>query len=212
MSDVARIAPAIAIVIAATVAATLLGCSVGGGLQPLNSSPSFVSTTPLPLSAPAAAPRDIASWYGPGFVGHSTSNGERYNPDGLTAASKTLPIGSRVRVTNPANGRSVVVRINDRGPYIRGRTIDLSHRAARQIGLVGPGVAPVDVASVSSTGAPFPSYPRSRSYVIPAAYATGSSPTRLTRHRTTRRHRYRRVLPPPTLLTTIGASIAGVLR
>jgi rare lipoprotein A (peptidoglycan hydrolase) len=99
----------------------------------------------------------VASWYGPGFVGHTTSTGERFDPNELTAASKTLPLGSRLRVTNPDNGRSVVVRINDRGPFIRGRNLDLSHRAAQQIGLTGKGVGRVQVASadapVSYTGA-----------------------------------------------------------
>jgi rare lipoprotein A (peptidoglycan hydrolase) len=98
----------------------------------------------------------VASWYGPGFVGHTTSTGEYYNSSDLTAASKTLPLGSRVRVTNPDNGRSVVVRINDRGPFVRGRSLDLSHRAAQQIGLTGKGVGRVQVASadahVSYTG------------------------------------------------------------
>ena len=88
---------------------------------------------------------EVASWYGPGFAGHLCSDGEIFNPNELTAASKTLPIGSRVRVTNPRNGRSVVVRINDRGPYVRGRSLDLSRRAARQIGLTEEGVGRVRV-------------------------------------------------------------------
>lgn len=93
---------------------------------------------------------EVASWYGPGFVGRRTSSGEIYNPEGLTAASKTLPLGSHVRVTNPDTGRSVVVRINDRGPYVRGRSLDLSHGAAKQIGLTGKGVGRVQVTSASS--------------------------------------------------------------
>ncbi len=93
---------------------------------------------------------EVASWYGPRFAGHPTSTGERFNPDALTAASKTLPLGSRVRVTNPDNGRSVVVRINDRGPFVRGRSLDLSHRAAQQIGLTGKGVGRVQVASADA--------------------------------------------------------------
>jgi rare lipoprotein A (peptidoglycan hydrolase) len=107
----------------------------------------------------AASPRgtQVASWYGPGFEGHTTSSGERFDSNELTAASKTLPLGARVRVTNPDNGRSVVVRINDRGPFVRGRSLDLSHRAAQQIGLTGKGVGRVQVASadapVSYTGA-----------------------------------------------------------
>ncbi|GEP09794.1 septal ring lytic transglycosylase RlpA family protein [Methylobacterium gnaphalii] len=86
-------------------------------------------------SAPAHA--DIASWYGPGFQGHRTANGERFNSGGLTAAHRTFPFGTRVRVTNQANGRSVVVRINDRGPFVAGRSIDLAHGAAHAIGVSG---------------------------------------------------------------------------
>ena len=95
---------------------------------------------------------EVASWYGPGFAGRRTSSGETYNPEGLTAASKTLPLGSHVRVTNPDTGRSVVVRINDRGPYVRGRSLDLSHGAAQRIGLTGKGVGRVQVSSASNIG------------------------------------------------------------
>lgn len=84
-----------------------------------------------------------ASWYGPGFHGRRTANGERYDMHGLTAAHKTLPFGTKVRVTNVANGKSVVVRINDRGPFVRGRTIDLSRGAAQAVGMLGAGVAQV---------------------------------------------------------------------
>jgi rare lipoprotein A len=86
-----------------------------------------------------------ASWYGPGFSGRPTASGERFNPNDLTAAHRTLPFGTRVRVTYPRTGRSVIVRINDRGPFIRGRTIDLSAGAARQIGLYSSGVGQVQM-------------------------------------------------------------------
>ena len=89
-----------------------------------------------------------ASWYGPGFSGHRTSSGERFNPNRLTAASPTLPLGSVVHVTNLSNGRSVNVRINDRGPFVRGRSLDLSHRAAQKIGLTAKGVGRVKVMRV----------------------------------------------------------------
>lgn len=85
----------------------------------------------------------VASWYGPGFAGRLTANGERFNPKVLTAAHKKLPFGSLVRVVNQDNGREVIVRINDRGPFVRRRVIDLSRAAAEEIGMVGPGVAPV---------------------------------------------------------------------
>ena len=81
----------------------------------------------------------VASCYGPGFHGRRTANGEKFNTHALTAAHKTLPFGSRVRVTNERTGRSVVVRINDRGPYAHGRVIDLSKAAAQAVGLSGVG-------------------------------------------------------------------------
>nr|WP_244645664.1 septal ring lytic transglycosylase RlpA family protein [Salinarimonas ramus] len=84
-----------------------------------------------------------ASWYGPGFHGRKTANGERFDQNDLTAAHKTLPFGTQVRVTNVANGKSVVVRINDRGPFVRGREIDLSKGAAAAVGMLGSGVAQV---------------------------------------------------------------------
>lgn len=86
-----------------------------------------------------------ASWYGPGFHGRRTANGERYNQNALTAAHRSLPFGTRVRVTNVNNGRSVVVRINDRGPFVRGRVIDVSAAAAHSLGMVHHGVVPVSL-------------------------------------------------------------------
>ncbi|MDB9315866.1 septal ring lytic transglycosylase RlpA family protein [Spirulina sp. CS-785/01] len=87
--------------------------------------------------------RGMASWYGPGFHGRRSASGERFNQNALTAAHRTLPFGTRVRVTNLNNGRSTVVRINDRGPFTGGRIIDLSRGAASNIGMIGSGVAPV---------------------------------------------------------------------
>ena len=92
----------------------------------------------------------VASWYGPGFIGQRTASGEVYHRDDLTAASRSLPLGTRVRVTNLGTGRAVVVRINDRGPYVRGRGIDLSQRAAERIGLNHSGVARVSVARLDA--------------------------------------------------------------
>lgn len=86
-----------------------------------------------------------ASWYGPGFHGRHTASGERFNQYALTAAHRSLPFGTRVRVTNTRNGHSVIVRINDRGPYSHGRVIDLSRKAAQVIGVVQSGTAPVRV-------------------------------------------------------------------
>ena len=84
-----------------------------------------------------------ASWYGPGFFGNRTANGEVYRPGTMTAAHRTLPFGTKVRVTNLANGRTAVIRINDRGPFINHRVIDLGHGAATELGLVASGIAPV---------------------------------------------------------------------
>ncbi len=90
-----------------------------------------------------------ASWYGPRFHGRRTANGERYDMHALTAAHRTLPMGSYVRVTIPATSRSVVVRINDRGPYARGRVIDLSLAAARELDLQHAGTARVKIEGLS---------------------------------------------------------------
>ncbi len=87
----------------------------------------------------------IASWYGPNFDGKFTANGEVYNMNDVTAAHKTLPLPSIVHVTNLDNGRDIVVRINDRGPFVEGRIIDLSRRSAQLIGMLGPGTAKVRV-------------------------------------------------------------------
>lgn len=87
----------------------------------------------------------VASYYGPGFVNRPTANGERFDPRAMTAAHRTLPFGTRVRVTNLENGRQVVVRINDRGPYRKGRVIDLSRAAARRLGFVEDGVTNVRI-------------------------------------------------------------------
>jgi rare lipoprotein A len=87
----------------------------------------------------------IASWYGPGFHGRATTSGEIYDQEGLTAAHRSLPLGTRTRVTHLETGRSVDVRINDRGPFVKDRAIDLSYAAARVIDMVGPGTAPVRI-------------------------------------------------------------------
>jgi len=84
-----------------------------------------------------------ASWYGPGFHGRKTASGERFDQNAMTAAHKTLPFGTRVRVVDQRTGKSVRVRINDRGPFVKGRALDLSRGAAKAIGLIEPGHARV---------------------------------------------------------------------
>jgi len=90
-----------------------------------------------------------ASWYGGRFAGRRTASGERYNMHALTAAHKTLPLASYVRVTNMSNHKVVVVKINDRGPYVRGRVIDLSYAAAKILGLQHAGTARVQIEGLS---------------------------------------------------------------
>ncbi|KPP92881.1 septal ring lytic transglycosylase RlpA family protein [Erythrobacter sp. HL-111] len=97
-------------------------------------------------SASEAIGGGAASYYGNELAGNPTASGELFDPEQLTAAHRTLPLGSKVRVTNPANGESVVVRINDRGPFHGNRVIDLSFAAAREIGLLRTGVAQVRMA------------------------------------------------------------------
>ena len=89
--------------------------------------------------------RGIASWYGPGFHGRPTASGEIYDMDALTAAHRELPLGTILDVENLENGRTVRVRVNDRGPYIRGRVLDLSRGAARKLDMVNKGLAKVEL-------------------------------------------------------------------
>jgi rare lipoprotein A (peptidoglycan hydrolase) len=93
----------------------------------------------VPLPEPRMSTIGLASWYGEKFQGRNTANGEAYDMNGLTAAHRELPMGTRVVITNVRNGRSVTVRINDRGPSIPGRMIDVSKAAARALGFVGAG-------------------------------------------------------------------------
>ena len=117
---------------------------------------------PTPSSAPAVAEQQpavpgqfveqgVASWYGVPFDGHRTSNGEIYDMHQFTAAHRTLPFGTVVRVTNLRNGKQTEVRINDRGPFVADRVIDLSLSAAQAIDMVGPGTAPVRLEMISGS-------------------------------------------------------------
>jgi rare lipoprotein A len=107
----------------------------------------FLSIAFLPVPA-LAKQCGQASFYGPGFHGRPTANGERFNSQAMTAAHRSLPFGSRVRVTNQANGRSVVIRVNDDGPHYGSRIIDLSEGAFSQIASLGQGLAQVCIARV----------------------------------------------------------------
>ncbi|MDR1396793.1 MAG: septal ring lytic transglycosylase RlpA family protein [Desulfarculales bacterium] len=102
---------------------------------------------PLP-TAEGYRETGIASWYGPNFHGRSTSNGEKYDMEAMTAAHKTLPMNTWVQVANIKTGQSAVVRVNDRGPFVDKRIIDLSKAAARQVGVLAPGTAMVEVTAL----------------------------------------------------------------
>ncbi|MGH7322795.1 MAG: septal ring lytic transglycosylase RlpA family protein [Candidatus Rokuibacteriota bacterium] len=118
-----------------------------GGLLTLLAVSGCASGVTDGASTPAREAREghtgWASWYGPRFHGRPTASGEAFDMHRLTAAHRTLPLGTRVRVTHLENGRSVVVRVTDRGPYVSGRAIDLSREAARALDMLGQGVAPV---------------------------------------------------------------------
>jgi len=123
----------------------------------------------LPTSA-GYREQGIASWYGPDFHGQPTSTGETYDMYQMTAAHPTLPLPTEVKVTNLSNGKSVVVTVNDRGPFAKNRIIDLSYAAAKEIEMIGPGTAPVEVKAlniVQRAGAAGTAAPASAATVIP---------------------------------------------
>ncbi len=126
-----------------------------------------------PKEDPGYDETGLASWYGPAFYGRQTANGEIYTGNELTAAHKTLPMPVNVRVTNLENGRSIVVRVNDRGPFARGRIIDLSRHAAEQLDMIRAGVARVRVSYLgrSEIGGrvPPPETPPAIANAVPAA-------------------------------------------
>ena len=140
----------------AVLSLSIVGCAgrQGQGARGFNA-PAVTSATPqrsdgdLSKSARDAqrGPDQVglATWYGTSFAGKKTASGERFDMNAMTAAHKTLRMQTRVRVVNLKNGRSVVVRINDRGPYARGRIIDVSQAAARALGMIEAGVVPVRV-------------------------------------------------------------------
>lgn len=162
---------------------------------------------------------EVASWYGPGFEGRRTSNGEIFNSNELTAASTTLPLGSHARVTNPDTGRSVIVRINDRGPFVHGRSIDLSHRAAQQIGLTGKGVGRVEVTPTARSTPVVETTSRTAVYSYSSLTATAPPPRHLgyvsyaSRTSYTRtHHRYRHYSSTHTVSNPIGAWLSSFTR
>jgi rare lipoprotein A len=117
-----------------TVLATVAALAALLVAAPTGQGPAFPDTVPEWVQ------QGPVSWYGPGFHGRRTANGEIFDTHDLTMAHRSLDFGSQVRVTNLENGRTVVVRVNDRGPYVGGRVADLSHAAARELGFVDDGV------------------------------------------------------------------------
>ena len=97
------------------------------------------------IATSASMQKGTASWYGPGFHGRRTASGERFNSGAMTAAHRSLPFGTKLRVVNEKNGRSVVVRVNDRGPFARNRIIDLAKGPAQELGLTSTGTAYVSL-------------------------------------------------------------------
>ncbi len=152
------------------------------------------STTPAPRpiippihpTLPTSPIVGIASWYGPGFNGHPTASGQIYNEQDLTAASPSLPLGTRVMVTNLDNNQSVEVTINDRGPYVKGRKIDLSHKAAQIIGLIGPGTAPVRIDVLSAQRQSCPIGPTPGYYVQIGSFSVEANAENLAQRVSTR--------------------------
>ncbi len=158
-----------------SVLAALGGCASGGGQRSPELDPTSIIT---PNRTRAGNPpvyevfgetyyvrgdssdyreRGVASWYGTDFHGRSTANGETYDMHALTAAHKTLPIPTWVEVTNLANGRRVIVKINDRGPFVAGRIIDLSYAAATELDMVNAGTTQVEVRALGvPVGSPLP--------------------------------------------------------
>jgi rare lipoprotein A len=118
-------------------------------LAACSSNPRPSSPPASPVPAPPAAERGLASWYGKEFDGLPTASGETFRPEKISAAHRTLPLGTVVDVTNERNGRTVRVKVNDRGPFVAGRIVDLSKAAAQEIGSVGDGVVPVTLRVVS---------------------------------------------------------------
>jgi rare lipoprotein A len=122
------------------------GCSLVARPTPPGPAPGIPGAAPrAPAPVPGLVEEGVASWYGPGFHGRQTASGEVYDMEAPTAAHRTLPFGTLVRVHNLESGESTELRINDRGPFVRGRIIDVSRSGARELGLLGPGIARVRV-------------------------------------------------------------------
>lgn len=141
----APVAPVLTLVLAAALA----GCAGRGPRPAVESLP---AVEPLPGVESGWSESGVASWYGEPFHGRRTASGEVYDMDGLTAAHRTLPFGTVIRVENRDNGRAVELRVTDRGPFAKGRILDVSRAGARALGMIGPGTAHVRVTVVRPGG------------------------------------------------------------
>ncbi len=132
--------------VVALILGTLGGCSLVARPTPPSPPPGVPGGGGgAPSPVPGLVEEGVASWYGPGFHGRQTASGEVYDMEAPTAAHRTLPFGTLVRVHNLESGERTDLRINDRGPFVRGRIIDVSRSGARELGLLGPGIARVRV-------------------------------------------------------------------
>ncbi len=188
-----RVRDGLAVVVVAAAAAA---CSTTPAYTPVSPPPAagvYKIGQPYQIDGTWYYPREqpdydetgIASWYGPNFYGQPTANGEIYDATSLSAAHRTLPMPVNVRVTNLENGRSLVLRVNDRGPFVRGRIIDVSEQAAKLLGFYAQGTARVRVtylARADLPGTPAPAEPGTPSVVaaaLPAAPTTNVQVARL---------------------------------
>ncbi len=146
-------------ILALLVGFTIVKTEVSGSAQPVMNNSSVTAKENL-VETSAISYIDkgymTASWYGPRFHGKETANGETYDQMAFTAAHKGLKFGTMLKLTNPKNEQTVIVRINDRGPFIGGRQLDLSKAAALQLGMMKRGVLKVKVEELSLTGVNFP--------------------------------------------------------
>ena len=161
---------------AAMLSAAFSACSLFSSSQP-----PVVPIQPPPPTTPTNPIVGIASWYGPGFNGRPTASGQIYDEEDLTAASDDLPLGTRAMVTDLDNGRSVEVTINDRGPFVKGRKIDLSHKAAEVLGMIGPGTAPVRIDVITTAPGSRPIDAAPRYFVQVGSFSLASNAHRMAR-------------------------------
>jgi len=163
-----------------------------------------------PIQAVASAPtitafrqKGIASWYGKDFHGRRTATGEPFDKDGLSAAHRTLPLGSMIRVTNLENNRSTTVRVNDRGPFIKSRVIDLSYGAARELGFATEGTAQVVIERLDEL-------PGTTPFTVHAAQYVEEENARFLKYRLSTKFEIISIIPGETNLGTLYHVEVGV--